>query len=295
MKVLVTGASGFIGRPLVARLVAKGLPVRALVRRADEAQSLPGAEIEIGDVRDAGAVDRATRGMDAVVHLAAATGVARAAVARDVNAKGTRRVIDALRANAGRRIVFISSISANRERRGPYGETKRDAENYVVHSGIEWVILRPSLVYGPGPAGLFARLQRSLKGPILPMIGEGSIEIDPIHVDDVCQVIEQCLERTDVLSKTYDLLGPDRVTFRQLIDRLAAASGAKPNLVKLPPDLALAIARGLGVLLERPPLTEDNVLGMISPAKVDGAPARRDFAIAWTPLEAGLKAVSHGS
>jgi len=295
MKVLVTGASGFIGRPLVARLVAKGLPVRALVRRADEAQSLPGAEIEIGDVRDAGAVDRATRGMDAVVHLAAATGVARAAVARDVNAKGTRRVIDALRANAGRRIVFISSISANRERRGPYGETKRDAENYVVHSGIEWVILRPSLVYGPGPAGLFARLQRSMKRPILPMIGEGSIEIDPIHVDDVCQVIEQCLERTDVLSKTYDLLGPDRVTFRQLIDRLAAASGAKPNLVKLPPDLALAIARGLGVLLERPPLTEDNVLGMISPAKVDGAPARRDFAIAWMPLEAGLKAVSHGS
>jgi NADH dehydrogenase len=294
MKVLVTGASGFIGRPLVARLVARGHHLRALVRRPNEAQGLPGAEIEVGDVRDAGAVDRGTRGMDAVVHLAAATGVARAVVARDVNLEGTRRVIDALRVNGGRRFVFVSSVSAMRERMGPYGKTKREAEALVAHSGLEWVILRPSLVYGPGPAGLFARLQRSMKGPVLPMIGEGSIELDPIHVDDVCQVIEQCLERDDVRSKTYDLLGPDRVTFRQLIDRLALASGAQPRLVKLPPGAALAIARALGAVLERPPLTEDNVLGMTSPARVDGGPARRDFPISWTPLEAGLEALSHG-
>src|SRR5439155_2206871 len=93
MKVLVTGASGFIGRPLVLRLVARGHRVRGLVRRAHEAQALTGAEIEVGDVRDAGAVDRATRGMDVVVHLACATGVARASVAREVNVLGTRRVL----------------------------------------------------------------------------------------------------------------------------------------------------------------------------------------------------------
>lgn len=289
MKVLVTGASGFIGRPLVSLLAARGHHVRALVRRSDEAQIIPGAEVEVGDVRDAGAVDRSTRGMDAVVHLAAATGVARASVARQVNVQGTRRVLDALKVNGGRRVVFISSISASRDRMGPYGQTKREGEALVAQSALEWVILRPSLVYGPGPAGLFARLQRSMKGPVLPMIGEGSIELDPIHVDDVCQVIGQCLERDDVLSKTYDLLGPDRVTFRQLIDRLAARTGATPRIVKLPPELALAIARALGMVLERPPLTEDNVLGMISPARVDGGPARRDFPISWTRLDAGLE------
>ena len=289
MKVLVTGASGFIGRPLVSLLAARGHHVRALVRRSDEVQIIPGAEVEVGDVRDAGAVDRSTRGMDAVVHLAAATGVARASVARQVNVQGTRQVLDALKVNGGRRVVFISSISASRDRMGPYGQTKREGEALVAQSALEWVILRPSLVYGPGPAGLFARLQRSMKGPVLPMIGEGSIELDPIHVDDVCQVIGQCLERDDVLSKTYDLLGPDRVTFRQLIDRLAARTGATPRIVKLPPELALAIARALGVVLERPPLTEDNVLGMISPARVDGGPARRDFPISWTGLEAGLE------
>jgi len=295
MKVLVTGASGFIGRPLVSLLTARGHSVRGMVRRAAEAQEISGIEIEVGDVRDAGAVDRATRGMDAVVHLAAATGVARASVAREVNVQGTRGILDALRVNGGRRVVFISSISASRERMGPYGQTKREAETQVAHSGLDWVILRPSLVYGPGPAGLFARLQRSMKGPVLPMIGEGSIELDPIHVDDVCQVIEQCLERQDVLSKTYDLLGPDRVTFRQLIDRLAAKSGAQPRIVQLPPELALALARALGMLMERPPLSEDNVLGMISPAKVDGSAARRDFNVAWTRLDAGLDALGQAA
>jgi nucleoside-diphosphate-sugar epimerase len=295
MKVLVTGASGFIGRPLVSLLTARGHSVRGMVRRAAEAQEISGIEIEVGDVRDAGAVDRATRGVDAVVHLAAATGVARASVAREVNVQGTRRILDALRVNGGRRVVFISSISASRERMGPYGQTKREAETQVAHAGLDWVILRPSLVYGPGPAGLFARLQRSMKGPVLPMIGEGSIELDPIHVDDVCQVIEQCLERQDVLSKTYDLLGPDRVTFRQLIDRLAAKSGAQPRVVQLPPELALALARALGMLMERPPLSEDNVLGMISPAKVDGSAARRDFNVAWTRLDAGLDALGQAA
>ena len=77
MNVLVTGASGFIGRPLVARLLSRGHRVRGLVRRPEERVALGGAQAEVGDLRDTGAVERATRGMDAVVHLAWATGVTR--------------------------------------------------------------------------------------------------------------------------------------------------------------------------------------------------------------------------
>lgn len=288
MNVLVTGASGFIGQPLVRRLLAHGHKVRALIRRAEEGTLLPGAEIEVGDLRDSGAVERAARGMDGVVHLAWATGVARESAARVVNVDGTRRLLDAARLHDARRFVFVSSISAARERMGPYGRTKLEAERLVSASELEWVILRPSLVYGPGPAGLFARLERSLRGPVVPIVGDGSIELDPIHVEDVCTVIEQCLVRADSMGKRYDLLGPERVTFRELLVRLAAAIDARPRFVAIPAGLALSLARLLGAVMERPPLSEDNVLGMISPASVDGGVARREFPIVWTSLSEGL-------
>jgi len=291
MKVLVTGASGFIGQPLVRRLLASGHTVRALIRRASERELLPGADIEVGDLRDSGAVERVARGMEAVVHLAWATGVARESSARAVNVEGTRRLLDAARLHEARRFVFVSSISAARERMGPYGRTKLEAERLVTASGLEWVILRPSLVYGPGPAGLFARLERSLRGPLVPIVGDGSIALDPVHVDDVCAVIEQSLVRADSMGKRYDLLGPERVTFRELLVRLATAIGVRPRFVAIPSGVALSIARVLGAMMERPPLSEDNVLGMISPATVDGGAARREFAVAWTPLSAGLRSL----
>lgn len=289
MNVLVTGASGFIGRPLVRLLVARGHRVRCLVRHAVAPDVLAGAESIVGDLRDTGPVERSTRGMDVVVHLACATGVARETMVRAINLDGTRRVLDCARVNGARRVVFVSSISATRERMGPYGRTKLEGEKMVASCGLEWVILRPSLVYGSGEAGLFARLARSLQAPLVPVIGDGSIELDPIHVDDVCEVIEQCVKRSDVLGHTYDLLGPDRITFAGLMVRIAEAIGAHPRFVRLSGPMALGIARVLGWVMERPPLSEDNVLGMISPARVDAATARRDFRIAWTPLDAGLK------
>ena len=292
MNVLVTGASGFIGQPLVRRLLTHGHRVRALVRRAGEASVLHGADIAVGDLRDAPTLERAVQGTSAIVHLAWATGVARESAARVVNVEGTRRLLDAAGRHGVRRFVFVSSISAARARVGPYGRTKLEAERMVAASGLEWVILRPSLVYGPGPAGLFARLERSLRGPVMPVVGDGSIELDPIHVEDVCAVIEQCLDRADSMGKRYDLLGPERVTFRELLVRLAAAIDARPRFVAIPAGFALSLARLLGAVMERPPLSEDNVLGMISPATVDGSVARRDFPIAWTSLSEGLRSLA---
>jgi NADH dehydrogenase len=289
MNVLVTGASGFIGRVLTRRLVAAGYPVRALIRRAEEREVLTGAECVIGDLRDPASLDRAAAGMEAIVHLACATGVARASLVRAVNVEGTRALLETASSHGARRFIFVSSVSAARVRMGPYGRTKREGEALVAGSRLEWVILRPSLVFGPGGEGLFARLAASLKAlPLVPVIGDGRIALDPVHVDDVCAVIEQCLARADVVGRTYDLLGPERLTFDELLLRLGAALGVKPRLLHVPAAIALPLARVLGFLVERPPISEDNVLGMISPVRVDGAPARRDFPLRWTPLEAGL-------
>jgi nucleoside-diphosphate-sugar epimerase len=288
MRALVTGASGFIGRALVPRLARDGHFVRGLVRRAEAAAA--GAENVVGDLLDRPSLDRACEGMEAVVHLACATGVARESRVRAVNVEGTRALLEAARRAGVRRFVFVSSVSAVRRRMGPYGRTKREGEKLVAASELEWVVLRPSLVYGAGELGLFARLAHSIRSlPVVPVIGDGRIALDPLDVADLCEVIAQCLERGDVVGKSYDLLGPERLTFDELLRSLAASVGVRPRLLHVPGVVALPIARLLGLLSERPPLSEDNVLGMISEAQVDGAAARRDFPISWTPFAAGLE------
>ncbi len=291
MKILVTGAAGFIGIRLVHRLLAEGHEVVAFVRtpRGELKLARPGLSVARGDMTDRDSLAKAVRGCQAVVHLANATLVTDWDRARAINVDGTRALLEeAKRAGVGR-VVFTSTLSAVRERRGPYGQTKLEAEVVVRQSGLPFVILRPSLVYGVHGIGLVANLAAYLRGlPVVPVVGDGRTELDPIHMDDVNEVIVQCLTRDDVLGRAYDLLGPDRVTFDQFLDRLSAEIGVRKPYVHLPGGLMLLAARVATRLLAKPPVTEDNVLGLISPVKVDRESAFRDFPIRWTKLEIGL-------
>lgn len=300
MNVLVTGASGFIGRRLVARLLRGGGSVAAFVRTPSSfAKSLDGSLAEQagltvvpGMVEDRAALERAAAGRDAIVHLAAVAGGVDEAAVHAVNVGGTENVLAAARAARVGRIVFTSTISAARERLGPYGATKRLAEERVRAAGVPFVILRPSLVYG-GDVGLVASLVRWLRSfPVMPVIGNGRIEIDPIHLDDLCAVIESCLVRDDVLGRTFDVLGPDRVTLDEFLRRLGDVIGVRRSLLHLPARPSLLLARLLSAVMSRPPLTVDNVLGLTSPARVDREAAVRTFPIAWTPLDVGLRALA---
>lgn len=291
MNVLVTGASGFIGQALIRRLAEDGHDVRALARRSETIAAHPRIRPFVGDMLDAASLDGAAQGMEAIVHLACATGVADQAQVRAVNVGGTRALLDAARRQGVRRFVFVSTISATRRRMGPYGRTKKEGEAMVAHAGLEWVTLRPSLVYASAPAGLFATLAGYLRTlPVVPVIGNGRIELDPIHLDDVAEVIAQCVTRSDVAGRTYDLLGPDRVTFDEFLARLAGELGVRKPVLHIPGGLALMMASALGAFSRRPLVSVDNVLGLTSPAQVDRAPAQRDFPIRWTRLADGLRA-----
>ncbi len=293
MKILVTGASGLVGRRLVPRLLCGGNSVTVFVRSATVPfEPSEGLTVVLGTIEDAAAVERAAAGCDAVVHLANATAVRDPVRVQAINVGGTEHVLAAARHAGARRIVFTSTISAMRERLGPYGASKRSAEERVRGGGVPFVILRPSLVYGELATGLVASLTQHLRAlPVMPVIGNGRIELDPVHIDDLCAVIEACLLRDDVVGRTYDVVGPDRVTLNDFLRLLGEAVGVHRPLLHLPGGASLILARVLGTVMAQPPLTVDNVLGLISPAHIDRDAALRDFPIAWTPLATGLRAM----
>ncbi|MDA2932721.1 Gfo/Idh/MocA family oxidoreductase [Acidobacteria bacterium AH-259-D05] len=293
-QVLVTGATGFIGRHAVRTLLDSGYSVRVLVRRKRAWSEWLTSQVKqmVGDITDSSTVYAAVRGASAVIHLAGLTSEkpARMSESLAVNVKGTENLIAACRSCNARRIVFVSSQSTKRERRGPYGESKRQADELLLTSGLDVTILKPTLVYGPGARGIFARLNKWVhRLPIVPVIGSGEYRVQPVWVSDVAKAIRACLESPNTVGRIYDLAGGDRLTFNQFIDILSAGErGVSKRKLHVPYQLGLWGAR-LAAALPNSPLTADNVLGLVQETQIDLEPARRDFGFVPVSLAKGLR------
>lgn len=263
---LITGAAGFIGRRLASLLVDK-YAVRCLVRNAVLAKDLlpPTVELVAGDMTDVASLKAAVAGADAVVHLAARKGDEPDVVA--VNVGGAHNLIEACRAAGVKRVINIGSQASRLARRGAYGETKARSDEAFASSGLEVTTLVPSLVYGPRDTGVFGKLARvTASAPFVPVIGDGSVRFQPVHVDDVCAVISGCLSEPKTAGRTYAVGGLESVALVELIDLIGAARGKRPLKIHLPYWAAMGIARVLGLFLASPPLSVSNVTGAVQSA-----------------------------
>jgi UDP-glucose 4-epimerase len=253
VKVLVTGASGFIGRPLTAALADAGHQVRAAVRRA---RAFPdGIEVaQIGDL--AGDVDWPVllAGMDAVVHLAGiahvGTGVPESTYER-VNHLSTAALARAAATAAIKRFVFVSSIRAQSgthadhplsESDPPqpteaYGRSKLAAEAAVRASGVPYTILRPVLVYGRGAKGNLASLLRLVRMPVPLPFGGLANKRSLLGVDNLIAAVRFSLETERAANETFMVSDPNSVSVAEIVAICRAAMGRQPNLLSVPPSL----------------------------------------------------------
>lgn len=264
--VLITGAAGFIGRRL-AVLLGEDYAVRCLVRDVARAKALlpPTAELVRGDMTDAASVRSALTGVDAVVHLAALKSDESSIFA--VNVGGAHNLVSACKAAGVRRVVNVGSQASRLARRGAYGDTKALSDEILDASGLDVTTLLPSLVYGPRDPGAFGKLARvTASAPFIPVIGDGTVRFQPIHVDDVCRVIAGCLREPKTVAKKYDVGGPETITLDGLLDLIGATLGKRPVKVHLPEWAAMIIARVLAPFFTKAPLSVSNVLGSVQSA-----------------------------
>lgn len=280
--ILVTGASGFLGSTVANLAASRELSVRALVRKnSDCSQLILAPEVLfIGDMQDHESLEHAVKGVDAVIHCAATT----SATAPDpdlsqrVNVEGSRALVAACEKHHVRRYVQISSQSALAHNQSVYGRTKFQADEIVRASRLDWTILKPGLIYGPGKSGVFQKVVEFVdKFPVVPVLGSGQHEQRPVHVEDVAWAALECLKTDATIRKEYDLGGQSTLTFDEMIRAIMDGRGKRKPLAHLPLPLCMLLAKVLGTVMKNPPVTTDNVLGVRIAGHVDNTAAERDF------------------
>lgn len=257
MRIAITGASGFVGRNLIA-LLLEDLPatdIRAIVRTPRQAAAeLPAADLDIrvADVTQADSLRGAFDGCAAVVHTVAIPTERHGSFAA-VNVGGTRNVVAEAERAGVRRIVHLSAIGASADSPFPFLRSKGEGQDAVTASGMEYVVLRPSVLFGPGD-DFFPRLGFALHFPIVPIPGDGTARFQPLHVADLAQAIRAALRRADVQG-VHEIGGPDPVTYRELLAETMAGYGKRRPTMNLPVPLMKPAAFLFERVMADPPVT----------------------------------------
>jgi nucleoside-diphosphate-sugar epimerase len=277
---VVTGASGFVGRRLLAALAEARVPsVRVLARSGSLAfpQSAPSDwRVQAGDLTALGAATDFLTGADTVIHLAARTGKGTAAEHFLANREATRALLQAAASHGVRRFLFVSSIAAGfaDQRRYHYALAKAEAEALVRSSGLETLIVRPTMVFGPSSPSL-ANLRRLALLPVPIVFGPGN-RLQPIHVDDLAEELVATLGNRPWPAEPVDLGGPTVIELVDLVAQLRRLAG-RPR--RRPWHVPIGITRGMLAAVEPVvgrflPITAGQLAAFANPSVARPSPYR---------------------
>jgi len=282
MRVLVTGAAGYLGGAVVPALQAEGHEVRALVHHPSPVpQHLHGIDTAPGDVVIDLGLAAACAGCDAVVHLVGIIRESHGRTMERVHVRGTERILAAARLAGVRRMIYVSAVGARAHGQTPYQRTKAQAEQAVAASGIAHTIIRPTVIFGPGgPAkNLVTELGGILKAaPFALVVGDGRYLMQPVSARNVAQGCARALALPAAEGRIYEVGGPERLTYVEVLRRIAAAMGRPFRPLHVP----VGLLRPLLPALERLPgfpLTADALTMLLEGSVCDAAPFFRAFGL----------------
>ncbi len=257
MRVAITGANGFVGRNLVALLLedTAAADVRAIVRDERRARAeLPavGLDVRAADVTNAQTLRGVLDGADALVHTVAIP-TERHAKFDDVNVRGVENVVAEAERAGVTRIVHISAIGASAESPYPFLRSKGRGQAVVTRSRVPYVVLRPSLLFGPGD-DFFPRLGFTLRFPVVPVPGDGRARFQPLHVADLALAIRAGLRRAETAG-VHEVGGPAVRTYDELLRETMRGYRRRRPTVHLPVPLMKPAALAMELVMADPPVT----------------------------------------
>jgi uncharacterized protein YbjT (DUF2867 family) len=241
MRIAITGGTGFVGRHLAARLRSQGHDVVA-IGSSD------------ADIADHLALARLFAGCDAVAHCAGINRQIGDQTYERVHVRGTHAVVRAAQTAAVKRLAIVSFLRARPDGPDPYHRSKWAAEEIVRASGLDWTVLKCGVIYGRGDHMLDHLSHAFHTFPVFPLVGMRDRPVRPVAVEDVARVLEAALTGDPrLVSQTVAVLGPEELSLREAVRRVASATGHHPLIIPAPVLTQLLVAR-VAELVMRVPL-----------------------------------------
>lgn len=238
MRVAITGGTGFVGRNIARAVADDGHEVALIARGHDNTDptihKLPGARFHRIGLDDVDQLTNAFAGCDAVAHCAGINREIAGQTYQEVHVEGTRRVVEAARRAGVRKVALISFLRARPHCGSGYHESKWQAEEIVRHSGLDYTVFKCGVIYGKGDHMLDHLSHAFHTFPVFAFVGFNDQPIRPNAVEDVRQIVKASLTEGALSRKTLAVLGPEQLTLRAAVRRVARVVGMKPLMFPLP-------------------------------------------------------------
>jgi len=291
-RIFVAGAAGLVGQNIIPRLRTRGFEVVAVDKAAGNAKILkalnPDIQVLVEDMAEPGAWEAELASSDAVIMLQAQIGGLDKAPFERNNIISTRRALDVLTRKPDAYLVHISSSVVNSKAVDLYTESKKAQEALVASSGVNHIVLRPTLMFGWFDRKHLGWLRRFMdKAPIFPIPGDGRYARQPLYAGDFAAIIASSLDRR--LTGAYNISGLEKIDYINLILKIRAITGAKCAVVKIPPALFAALLQTYALVDKNPPFTVAQLRALMTPDLFEVIDWPGIFQIAPTELTDALK------
>jgi len=298
MKVLLTGGTGYVGRSLREKLRDHGHDVRLLVRRESvhKIGAREGFEVMQGDILDSQTCFKAVVGCAAVVHL---VGIIReypnnGTTYEAMHTSATFNLLEAARRSGIERFIHMSALGARPDSRSRYHVTKFEAEEIVRNSGLRWTIFQPSVIFHPGDQ-FIRQLVDLAHRPVVPVIDGGKALLQPVSLDNVTDAMARSLHMPETQGQTYEVGGPDRIRFIDLLEKIAAHDKVWMNTMKVSSLFMKPVVK-LMQRFKSFPLTIDQLMMLVEDNICDTGAFTEAFAIdELDSFEAALPSLLEGA